>query len=101
MPIKNNAPLPFAQLPFEHRVLFYLLSLSAFEYHCRSPHTSAEVQADLARVWDSEQLSQEDLNDSTRMSELLQTQLTNCQSPGAATRSERDQPMWKAEIEHL
>jgi|ERR1035437_1133421 hypothetical protein len=82
MPIKNNAPLPFAQLPFEHRVLFYLLSLSAFEYHCRSPHTSAEIQADLARVWDSEQLSPEDLKDSRRMSELLQTQLTNCVSPG-------------------
>jgi hypothetical protein len=57
MPIKNTAHVRFAQLPFEHRVLFYLLSFSAFEYHCRSPHTSAEIHADLARVWDSEQLS--------------------------------------------
>jgi hypothetical protein len=57
MPIDNKNHIPFAQLPFECHVLFYLLSLSAFEYHCRSPHTSAEIHADLARVWDSEQLS--------------------------------------------
>jgi hypothetical protein len=80
--IKNNTHVPFAQLPFEHRVLFHLLSFSAYEYHCCSPHTSAEIQEDLARVWDCEQLSPEDLEDSGRMSELLQTQLTNCVSPG-------------------
>ena len=82
MSIKNIAHVPFAQLPFEHRVLFYLLSFSAFEYHCRSPRTSPEIQAELARVWDSEQLSPEDLEDSIRMFELLQTQLTSCVSPG-------------------
>ena len=82
MPTDNKTHVQFARLPFEHRVLFYILSLSAFEYHCSRHHTSAEIQADLARVWGSEQLSPEDLNDSRRMSELLQTHLANCVSPG-------------------
>jgi hypothetical protein len=74
----SNTHVPFAKLPFEHRVLFYIQSLSAFAYHCCWPHTSAEIHADLERIWNAEQLTEEDLKDWVRMSELLEARLPKC-----------------------
>ena len=78
MSTDTNIHLPFAQLPIEARVSFYFQSLSAFEYHCCWPHTSAEIHSDLERIWDAEQLTDKDLKDWVRMSELLEAQLPKC-----------------------
>lgn len=70
--------MPFAELPIEAKVLFYIQSMSAREYHCNWPRTAAQVYRDLERVWDAEQLTLRDLRDWPRMSKLLQTQLSKC-----------------------
>jgi hypothetical protein len=68
--------MPFAQLPVEAKVLFYIQSMSALEYHCNWPHTAAEVYRDLEVIWNAEELSPEDLQDWPRMSTLLVTELS-------------------------
>lgn len=70
--------LPFAELPIEAMALFYIESMSAWEYHCFRPHTSAEIYRDLERIWNAEKLTKEDLQDWPRMSKLLETQLSPC-----------------------
>jgi hypothetical protein len=70
--------LPFAELPIEAMTLFYFESMSAWEYHCKRPHTSAEIYRDLEQIWNAEKLTQEDLRDWPRMSKLLETQLSQC-----------------------
>jgi hypothetical protein len=69
---------PFAELPIEAMALFYFESMSAWEYHCNWPHTATEIYRDLERIWNAEKLTQEDLQDWPRMSELLETQLSQC-----------------------
>jgi hypothetical protein len=70
--------VPFAELPTEAKVLFYIQSMSAWEYHCNWLHTPAEVYRDLERIWNTEELTLECLRDWRRMSELLATQLSRC-----------------------
>jgi hypothetical protein len=76
----HKTPIPFAQLPIEAMALFYFQSMSAYEYHCNQPHTSAEIYRDLENIWNAAQLTLEDLQDRRRMSELLETQLSKCVS---------------------
>jgi hypothetical protein len=73
-----NPHMPFAQLPIEAKVLFSIQSMSAWEYYCNWPHTPDEIRCDLERIWNAEELSQEDLRDWPRMSALLVTELSKC-----------------------
>jgi hypothetical protein len=52
--IDRNSHIPFAQLPIEAQVLFYMQSMSAWDYHCNGPHTPAEVYGDQERSWNAE-----------------------------------------------
>lgn len=74
----SNAHVSFAQLPIEAKVLFYIQSMSAWEYHCNWPHKAAEIYGDLERVWNAEQLTLGDLRDWPCISELLETELSKC-----------------------
>ena len=76
--ISHTNHLPFAQLPIEAKVLFYIQSMSAWQYHCNWPHTAAEVYRDLERIWNAAGLTPEDLRDGQRMSTLLETELSKC-----------------------
>lgn len=68
----------FAKLPIEAKVLFYIESMSAWEYHCNWPHTAAETYHDLETIWNAEELSPQDLQDWDRMSKILETRLSKC-----------------------
>jgi hypothetical protein len=70
--------VPFVELPIEAMAMFYIESMSAWRCHCNWPHTSAEIAHDLERIWNAEELSQEDLQDWPRMSKLLETHLSQC-----------------------
>jgi ribonucleotide reductase beta subunit family protein with ferritin-like domain len=72
--------LPFAELPIDAKVMFYIQSMSAMEYHCNQPQTAAEIYHDLERIWNAEKLPLEDLRDWQRLSKLLKTQLSQCLS---------------------
>jgi len=80
MPIKTIPHVTFAQLPFAAKALFYIESLSVFEYHNTGHHTSMEVFTDLEKIWNTEQLTLEGLKDWSRMSELLQEKLPKLNS---------------------
>jgi hypothetical protein len=49
----SNTHICFVELPIEAVVLFYFQSMSAWEYHCNWPHTSAEICRDLERIWNA------------------------------------------------
>jgi len=68
--------IPFAKLPIEAMALFYIESMSAWQYHCNWPRTAAEISRGLERIWNAEKLTQEDPQDWPRMSKLLETQLS-------------------------
>jgi hypothetical protein len=78
METSSNSQLPFAELPIEAKVLFYIESMPCLEYHLNWPHTAAEIYRDLERIWNAEKLTQEDLRDWRRMSTLLETELSKC-----------------------
>ena len=61
---------PFAGLPTEAIALFYIQSMSAWTYHCKRPHTSADIYRDLERIWNAEKLTLEDLRDWRRMAKF-------------------------------
>jgi hypothetical protein len=71
----SNLHVPFAQLPLGAKALFHIESLSVIEYHSSRPHSSMEVFADLEKIWNTAQLTRDDLKDWPRMSKLLQEQL--------------------------
>ena len=75
------------------RGIVHLESLSAMEYHCSEPHTSAEIYRYLERIWNAEKLTPKDLRNWRCMSRLLETELSQCLSgersriePGLTTR---------------
>jgi hypothetical protein len=99
MGMKNecNPHTLFAQLPIEARVLFYIQSMSAWEYHCRSPHTAVEVNADLESIWNAQELTLDDQRDWDRMSELLRTLLPTVALPERRCRSPDTKPCGKCD----
>jgi hypothetical protein len=78
MLIHYDTHIPFAKLPIEDKALFYLQSMVAWEYHCKLPHSAAEIYADLEMIWNAERLSPDNLRDWNRMSGLLETELAKC-----------------------
>jgi hypothetical protein len=94
MGMKNecNPHVLFAQLPIAARVLFYIQSMSAIEYHCFDLHTAAEINADLERIWNGEKLTLDNLQDWDRMSELLRTHLPTVALPELRCRSPDTKP---------
>ena len=67
--------IPFAMLPIEARVLFFMLSLAELADHRPLPPSPAEIHAYLERVWDEEMLTQADFRVRGRIEEAWRAHL--------------------------
>lgn len=75
MKADRSTRAPFADLPLEGQFLFFMTSIMAMACLRPWPPTREEVGADLEQIWNSENLTYQDLRDFSRMVELLKVRL--------------------------
>lgn len=67
--------VPFARLPREARVLFFLFSLGALRFYRLYAPPTTELAAEVERIWNSERPAPIDLEDEELMTDLLKRRL--------------------------
>ena len=75
MTADRSTHVSFADLPLEGQFLFFMFSIIAMAHLRPWPPTREEVGADLEQIWNSESLTGEDLQDFSRMVDLLKARL--------------------------
>ena len=68
---------PFAELPVQARVLFYIFASTAVVRFGTPPPTPADLAPQLEAVWNRHKLRQEDLRDPDRLTALLEKELAS------------------------
>jgi hypothetical protein len=68
---------PFAELPVEARVLFFLYASTAVVRFGTPPPTPADLAPQLEAVWNRYKLRDEDLRDPDRLTTLLKEELAS------------------------
>jgi hypothetical protein len=72
MTSKSPLHVPFAQLPSEARVLFFIYASAALVGYVSQPPTLADLTTELEVAWNENRLSQHDLSETSHMTSLLE-----------------------------
>ena len=83
----NNISLshiPFAQLPVEARVLFFINALAAVARYGVKPSEQSELTSALEAIWNRNRLCPKDLSAPFCMTDLLKTELASVFPTGDA-----------------
>lgn len=85
--------IPFAELPIEGRVLFFLYASTAVVRFGTAPPQPADLAPQLEAVWNRHKLRDEDLRDPDRLTALLKEELASStpEATPAPTRCRRRQ----------
>jgi hypothetical protein len=81
---KSISHLPFAELPVEARVLFFIIALPAVARFGVKPPKQSELTPVLETIWNRNRLSRNDLSDPFRMTALLEKELASVSLNGDA-----------------
>ena len=73
----RRSHIPFAELPIEARVLFFLFASTAVVRFGTPPPTPADLAPQLEIVWNRHKLCDEDLRDPDRLTALLEKELAS------------------------
>jgi hypothetical protein len=76
--------VPFAELPVEARVLFFILALPAVARYGVKPRKQSELTPALEAVWNGNRLCPKDFSDPFRMTALLEKELASVSLVGYA-----------------
>jgi hypothetical protein len=80
---KSPSHVPFAELPVEARVLFFIFALPAVARFGVKPPKQSELNPVLETVWNRNRLGLKDFSDPSRMSALLKKDLASVSLVGS------------------
>jgi hypothetical protein len=71
----SSSHVPYAELPSEARVLFFILALVPAARYVTQPPKQSELNPVLETIWNGNQLRLKDLSDSFHMTAVLKREL--------------------------
>jgi hypothetical protein len=74
--------IPFAELPVEARVMFFIIAMGALARFGAPRPNQSEMDPILETIWNGNRLNHKDLSDPSRMTALLETELASFSSAG-------------------
>jgi len=77
MTTQSFSHVPFAELPVEARVLFFIIALPAVARFGVKPPKQSELNPLLETIWNRNRLCPKDFSDPSRMSALLKKELAS------------------------
>jgi hypothetical protein len=80
---KSLSHVPFAELPVEARVLFFIIALPAVARFGVKPPKQSELNPMLETIWNKNRLCLKDLSDPFRMTALLKKEFASVPLTGA------------------
>ena len=84
MTTNSLSHVPFAELPVQARVLFFILALPAVARYGVKPPKESELTPVLETIWNANRLSLKDFSDPFRMTALLKKELASVSLVGYA-----------------